>query len=263
MKRGNTPEILKENGTFYGFNLSSDFVSEHEWGIDAIKNIFGIDQPSDKTSPLLGADKRTISKFPEKYMHFQEFKIKNKKYWALICTRQYNINNALDVNALRSCSIYPCFEEEHIFSAWDEYGFAILVDKEYGAELKKLFEEFKKCDVMITIGKGHVFSNGGLLILIRSALPQEELDRMYEIDVDHLNLEKAVEDSGIREILKTAGKDYYALSPRWNDESKKEIRFWLNPSKQQLYNYGWYTIEELRLWAEDSPQSMIIKANNR
>jgi hypothetical protein len=261
MKRGNNPEILKIDGKFQGFNLGADFVSEHEWGIDKIKYIFGIDQPSDKTSPLLGADKRTISKFPEKYMHFQEFTIQNKKYWALICAHRYDINNKLGVNSLRSYSIYPCFKEEHIFSAWDESGFAILVDKEYKVELKELFDEFKKCNVMITQGGGHVFSNGGLLLLIRSSLTKEELDRMYAIDIDHLNLEKAVEESGIKEILKAAGKDYYALSPRWKDESKTEIRFWLNPSKQQLYNYGWYTIEELKLWAEDNPQSTIIKAN--
>lgn len=261
MERGNNPEVLRTNGKLYGFNLGADFVSEHEWGIDGLKQIFGIDQFSDTNNLLLGADKRMISRFPDKHIHFNELKIKNKKYWFLLCSRQY-IRAKIDTNSLRSYNIYPFTREDHIFSAWDEYGFGILVDKEYKNEIQELFEELKKCNVMITLGNSHAFKNGGLFLLIRSSLLQEELDQLYEIDIDHINLQKAVEKSGIRDILKTAGKDYYALSPRWVDESKTTIHFWLNPTKQHLYNYGWYTIDELKMWAEDSPKSKIIKANN-
>ncbi|MFA6407274.1 MAG: hypothetical protein WCV80_01030, partial [Candidatus Paceibacterota bacterium] len=48
--------------------------------------------------------------------------------------------------------------------------------------------------------------------------------------------------------LKKAGIGYFALSPRWKDETKKEIVFWLNPREQRENNYGWFSAADLKLW---------------
>ena len=66
--------------------------------------------------------------------------------------------------------------------------------------------------------------------------------------------------TGIEEVLKKAGKRYYALSPRWaasikgtkngEVETKYGVVFWLNPCDQYKNNYGHFTVEELQQWAK-------------
>jgi len=270
MRRGSNPEISKLEEKLYGFNLSSDFVSEHEWGIKKIKNSFGIDlqvktnksifkmifkSKDNDDKQLIGIDKRTISNFPIDDIMFDKIKIKNKVYWALISdNRNYydETKSKLNVETLKSCGIYPNREDRHIFSAWDEGSFGILVDSEYKNELKELYEAFKRLDIVIMLGKSNVFENGGLLLLIRSAIPKEEIDKLYDADIDYINLTKAAKDTGIVEALKIADKKYFALSPRWKDDLKIDVVFWLNPMSQNMYNFGWYTVNELKQWIENN-----------
>lgn len=54
----------------------------------------------------------------------------------------------------------------------------------------------------------------------------------------------------IKKILDRAGKKYFALSPRWKDENKKEVIFWLNPYYQDIDNFGWFTVDDLKDWAK-------------
>ena len=54
----------------------------------------------------------------------------------------------------------------------------------------------------------------------------------------------------IKEILKKADKGYYALSPGWVDDKKKEVRWWLNPRDQKNNNSGWYVFDDLMKWSE-------------
>ena len=50
--------------------------------------------------------------------------------------------------------------------------------------------------------------------------------------------------------MEKAGKKYFALSPRWKDDNKKEVIFWLNPYHQDIDNFGWFTVEDLKDWAK-------------
>jgi hypothetical protein len=59
-------------------------------------------------------------------------------------------------------------------------------------------------------------------------------------------LKKASEKSGITSYLRPF--TYYALSPRWKDETKKEVVFWLNPCSQDRFNFGWFTVKDLDDW---------------
>ena len=59
----------------------------------------------------------------------------------------------------------------------------------------------------------------------------------------------------IEKRLKKAGKSWFALSPKkLNKEdmekhkTKFSVIFWLNPTEQRIVNYGWFTVEELRMW---------------
>ena len=65
--------------------------------------------------------------------------------------------------------------------------------------------------------------------------------------------------TGIEEVLKAAGKKWYALSPGWRDKRKQHVDFFLNPCEQERYDFGWFTVEELRQWARDEGPVLLDK----
>jgi ABC-type Zn uptake system ZnuABC Zn-binding protein ZnuA len=93
--------------------------------------------------------------------------------------------------------------------------------------------------------------------MIKSLLSQDVIDSIKESDLDVIRLKKTANKTGIYEILKKAGKSYFSLSPRWNDESKKEVVFWLNPMNQNKYKCGWFNVNDLKDWAKDKGKIII------
>ena len=85
---------------------------------------------------------------------------------------------------------------------------------------------------------------------IKSKLPEKTIQSIKDADLDYLALQKAAEKTGIKKILEKAGKKYLALSPRWKDDNKKEVIFWLNPYHQDVDNFGWFTVDDLNDWAK-------------
>lgn len=265
MRRGMDAEVFVEDGKLYGFNLGADFTSEHEWGIDKLKRVFGVTNTKKKLlgtiAPVLGVDARTITEKPTDMLHYGEITLQKKKYSFLVCFNSYFTKiEKITADMLKSFEIYPFREDRHIFTAWDDGSFGILVDETYKKELADLYDAFNKKDIVFGMGRGNVFKNSGLLLIVRSAMSKEEVEELYEKDLDYLNLQKAAEKTGIAKKLKEVGKKYYALSPRWKDETtKKEVIFWLNPMDQHIYNSGWYGIEELMQWVNN--EGPIIKGN--
>lgn len=51
------------------------------------------------------------------------------------------------------------------------------------------------------------------------------------------------------------GKEWHSLE-RWQ-WMEGGIKFWLNPTEQDLYRPGWYTIDELIAWTHDTGPVMI------
>ena len=80
-------------------------------------------------------------------------------------------------------------------------------------------------------------------------------------DEDYFRLITVASETGIYKILKDAGKRFFALSPKWKDDNKEEVVFWLNPIEQHIYNYGWFTVEDLKLWAKNEGPVMMEKRN--
>lgn len=59
----------------------------------------------------------------------------------------------------------------------------------------------------------------------------------------------------VKTTLQDQGKEWYSLERwQWMDGG---IKFWLNPNDQDLYNTGWYSIDELIAWTHDSGPVMI------
>lgn len=256
MRRAYNNEVIKKNGKIVGINLGADFTSEHEWGIDGIKRSFGID------SKKIGIDGRSINTVPET-LYRQEVKIHNKKYYVLILLR-YALGSwycpdrtQLIDKDIQSFELNP--NDKGISTAWDESSFGILVDENNKNVVEDLYEAFKNKDIVIGVSPSGVFQNGGLKILVKSEIEKEVVNSIKESDLDAIRLKEAAEKTGIHKILEKAGKKYFALSPRWKDDTKKEVIFWLNPYEQNIHNFGWFGVEELKQWAEDKGVVMMKK----
>ena len=231
MRRGRDCGIVIHEGVFVGFCLGADYCAEHEWGIKGIRREYGIDPEKD------GFEGRKITQLPE------HFKYDDKKNM-ISSTRYGSLGELIPLERLKDWG-------EDMSGAWDEGTFAVVVVDEYKEQLKELAEAFKRHDIVVTIGGRQAFANGGLNLLIYSRIPKEVKDDAVKESRKHNELLKAVKKTGIEETLKKAGKRYFALSPKWKDYEKKEIMYWLNPMEQDIHNYGWYTLEDLKLWAKN------------
>jgi hypothetical protein len=59
----------------------------------------------------------------------------------------------------------------------------------------------------------------------------------------------------VKQTLTDQGKEWRSLERwQWIDG---EIRFWLNPAAQDLYNTGWFSIDDLIGWTHDYGPVMI------
>lgn len=248
-------EWLKHNEEVIGLNLGADYCAEHEWGISSILLYFGI-------NPGVGLESRIMTKLPNERLTVID-DVKKKKTGKTVLT--FNDYSALsdptkvpDIFKMRNVK----GEFNRLQTAWDEKSFGICAHSPEDREnLRKLIEAFKVNDVAIWLGGGGVFQNAGLVMVIASKVPSESKAVMKEVDEDVLALKNADLATGIKEELKTAGKGYYALSPKWANEIKStkdgEIKtefnviYWLNPMNQSEYNYGWFTVEQLKQWAKN------------
>jgi hypothetical protein len=124
----------------------------------------------------------------------------------------------------------------------------------------QLWEAFQKKDIAIWLGgKGmNPFSNNGLVVAIVSRIPKEGKDLLLAGDLDYMSLKAVSNDTGIEKVIRTAKKSFYALSPKWTKDikgtegrTKHRVVYWLNPTEQHIHAAGWFTVEDLELWAKD------------
>lgn len=54
----------------------------------------------------------------------------------------------------------------------------------------------------------------------------------------------------VKATLNDQGKEWYSLE-RWQ-YMDGEIRFWLNPKAHEIYNTGWFSIDDLIAWGRES-----------
>ena len=59
----------------------------------------------------------------------------------------------------------------------------------------------------------------------------------------------------VKLALHDQGKEWHSLERwQWMDGG---IKFWLNPNEQDLYNSGWFSIDDLIAWSHDTGPVMI------
>ena len=243
-----------------GVNLSADYCAEHEWGIKPLYAAFGIKHDI----KVYGLKKRKISKVPDSFVWVklidgrEGFAYRN--YWYSDKPKAPEIAAAASLITDSEVKPYEVFDRPsrkmkanpvQLACAWSDNNFACLskdpTDIKY---LREIFEQFKKKNIVFTFSSAlPAFENAGLIIAIADRLPKEVTEAWAKADKDTHEIEKFVAKSGIRELLAKKGKKYFALSPRRDEDGS--IRFWLNPYDQDKVNCGWFTLEQVREWADD------------
>lgn len=271
----NAEFIVDENGEAVGFYFSNGTCAEHEFGIQKLKESFGIDDS------LLGNGKRSIiqkmkdhfstpnlrfgyvcrliTKCPENLL-FVKYSYAKIKRSAMIFQPYYYDLDISDKKEIRKylkripVDTRGYDKQEWISTAWSDKDFAIYAaGEENAAGLEKLYDAFIKNDIIMYVGNptpNNPFSRGGLVFLIASKLDDEFKQNMYDIDYDHYQLELASAD--IIKKVRDAKLGYFALVPHWLDKEKGTLKFWLNPYDQQNNYFGWVTTSDLLDWVNGS-----------
>lgn len=255
MRRGNDPDfICNKQDEFCGVFLSADYCAEHECGIQKIRSALGM---KDDEVGIERRRVRTVNLFNENGGGLVLHRFNKGKTHYLMFNGTYDIKYTI-ANKLPPADLY-LDDNRQLSAAWDGDSFAIAVHKKDDGKLDELFEAIKSGDAAVFLGGGQVFLNAGLVVAIISKVDRALLDNMRNIDIGADVLKRAAKETGIEEILKKANKKYYALSPRWEAGPERKVVFWLNPMEQKIHNFGWFSVEDLRLWAED--KGPVIKGN--
>lgn len=154
-------------------------------------------------------------------------------------------------------------EAMNLACAWDDKG--ILVHARTKEQVDYL-EQFKSAieskDIAFggdLLDKKRFYKAGGLIFVIPSKIDPALAQDAYEKDQSLVRLRAAADKIGLAKELREAGREWFALSPRWKDKTESEVVYWLNPRHQQDYSAGLYTADELRQWAEEKGPVIIDK----
>lgn len=252
MRRGfmNMGIYRNDAGELQGVGLGSDFCAEHEWGIRRMREKLGM------KDDIIGIERYMPTK--GRLIPFN-LKGTNCTWYGLTSHDEFTPwdKKLVDMPALAKNALEFINEEMNIQGAWAEEDFLFIVKDEAVRDAIH-YAFIKKNLVICQGGTGNPFSNGSFNLLIRSMYPPQAVEAIKQSHLSQKRLEEAVKKTKIEERLKKAGKRYYALSPRWDDDKETVIRFWLNPMEQQEYDSGWFFLQDLEDWMNNTGK--IIKS---
>jgi hypothetical protein len=283
MRRGNQNCWLEQDGKVFGVNLGSDFTSEHEWGIKELNERLGVESEAPKKNFLgnllgkneerLGIEKRRIRKPNMDNVVWVE----DGDEAVLMVIDQWLVKRMLGKKVGEFDGELKFYRDETMATAWSGNDLGVHVrGKENVEHLRRIYNAIQNKEAAIWLGGGGVFKNAGLCIAIINEVPEASKQLMRDADVDRKNLDAASEKTGIKERIDKINSDflekarekgyglmatlnrplgYYALSPSWISEDRKEqskhpVIYWLNPMQQDRVNFGWFTVEQLEEWIE-------------
>lgn len=250
--------IFGDNGLI-GVNLGADYCAEHEWGIKEFNRYLGINSEAD-----FGLPRRKINKT----QHLSPFE--NDKVIGFILHSFLRDEYRLEWKP-RDGFIYSD-DSKSFYAGWSGNGSGtglyLLTDKptkkiksEKTVErISQIYDALKSINAVVWLGGGGVFENAGLCIGVVDKMPKSIFDDWAAIDKQKYDVKVAFEKTGIEKLLADAGKHYFALSPSMNG---KKLKVWLNPYEQHKYEAGWFTIDELKLWAKDQGPVMKQQAKQK
>jgi len=240
--RATTREMsfIVENGTFVGVSLGYDYCAEHEVGIKHIKEAFGVGTDPD----VVGADAIRVTKTPEAGLR----KIDNPQGKGFAYTRPLWDREVREVH-FGELNFY----DNDLACAWNEESLALLARDPVGLRrLDEIFDALRDKDAFVCLsGSRNPFAGSGLMILIASRVSQKILDKWRRDDLERIAIRDAwvLAAGDLEEVLKTAGCHWYSMGTTLHRGDDGVVRTWLNPRRQRENNCGWFTVEELRQWA--------------
>lgn len=250
--------LLEVDGEVIGVSFGADATTEHEVGIEPIMEAFGRREyaPASFTQSILrkpgqrlyGIDRRRIHRCPE--LLFED-----DGHDAILTYGFRGHLDGLRGGTLRFSGIIE--DKKNMVCAWSNCAFGIRARGDMRPHvllLKKLLEE-KRAAVMLTAQ----WLCHGFTILDADKFPAD-------INEKWVGQERAAEErlaqwktSGIEQMLRKAGKQWFSLGSRVIQDDSGVLRTWLNPYDQGREIAGWYTFDELRAWARN--EGPVLKEN--
>lgn len=237
--------------------LGADHTAEHEWGIKDIKRSLGIPETPDRQNA--GIEARIATKLPDRMAYLSLKGSKSKKdpcpQTKALVVGVDGVDESSYLFTSWDALIFPRpWRDEppptHA-TAWCGESFGIRAVESLWPALDQLWAAMQRLDLAIWVGASGPFGGGlGLILGIPSAIPNESLQMMRDGDLDNITLKETAEATGIEARLKAAGKKWFALSPRWANDEKTKVQFWLNPMDQKRNNAGWFDVQALDQWAD-------------
>lgn len=222
--------IRDEDGKVYGVSLGYSPAVEHETGIFMMRKAFGVAKAVVEGGlPEFGIGARTIKTNPAVYFESGD--------------------NALIGYTSGNSDYLKTYLKDHnseFAGYWSENSFCLVSSDK--AALQLIWRAFNALDVAMFTGNYEPDGGAGLNIVIASRVPDQVKVDMRNKDESAYELGEAFRTTGIEDKLRAAEKHYYAIRPQWTDDTKTEMKFWINPYDQQKYNHGWYTMEDLEAW---------------
>ena len=265
MRAANTETgwLQDDAGNVIGVLFGHDGCFQHEQGIAAITSAFGV--PTMEYPIGLADRKATVCpdnvRFVE-YTHRSKDKRRKKgipaavllyvpMYWdeaptAEDLVRKYDLTFIGDMGDKWHRPIYD------LRCAWDGQGFGLNVRGTENVErLKRVHQAILGKDVCFGNPTAQGFLRTGMALAIFSEVPAESAAAVEARDRAHKRLIEAAKASGIEELLEKAGKKG-SISPDWYNRQKEEgLVFFVDPSDRRSARYGWFLLEDVKLWAQD------------
>ncbi len=271
-----------------GVCLGADFTAEHEQGVGPLRRVFGSTRPPstpwypdgpsmtdyefwkaerdnklsgilgsllskvgvtlpDPPAPEMGISKRKITKLPEEGFGWLKSTDDTAEGFGFNVS-SWNMQSVVDAHAKMRMG-------DDLVGAWDNKSFLVLARSDKAkASLRDLYDSVMELDAMFTMPMGFLQTRG-LCVIRASDFPVEAAKKLLVDDMDTFIGEKAFHETGIEAVLKTKGKRWFSLGSRFGEGQRQQPmntwKCWLNPREQDIHNYGYFTIEELRLWGDD------------
>jgi len=227
-----------------GVFLGQDFCAEHEWGIRGVQEHFGIS----KNTRALGVNRRRIRQVPKSLMW-----VRRGIREGILLPETFELHYEGPVKAVsfywRTLYLPTA---KGLKAAWDEGSFIVTSNRKKEVRLlRQVYDAIRRKDAAVGIFSPHglnPFGGQGLGIAIVSRMDKDTLKGWKDADREQQFLQKAKRDSGIVDILRKAGKRFFDVSPRL--EKDGTIVYWLNPWDEGHAKAGWYSLQDLKDWAE-------------
>jgi hypothetical protein len=214
----------------WGISIPSNACAEHEMGIKEIRQAFGPDISGRLDEyPVFGVGRRKITRARVTLIDYPEMNL--RVLWG------YRGQH---------------YGEPNQEAEWSNRGFCVQapLDAPDAEILAQMHQHFVNLNIVIYAGQYEGI--GGLHLLIADKISDFATRVWEEVDRENFRLRALwLQQTGpnFEKNLRDAGCDWFSLGQTYT-EGEGQIYTWLNPFNQRDNHFGWFTPEDLRLWAK-------------